>query len=91
MKHLLLLFLFIFSLGAQDEKEEKEEELPHPAAGFCKAMGVNVYEVKLNEKASSALYYVAQQYIRAHNLQIQEEETSTDFWLTFETLISGVN
>ena len=91
MKHLLLLFLFIFSLGAQDEKEEKEEELPHPAAGFCKAMGVNVYEVKLNEKSSSALYYVAQQYIRAHNLQIQEEETSTDFWLTFETLISGVN
>ncbi|MCM8543162.1 MAG: hypothetical protein NE328_23035 [Lentisphaeraceae bacterium] len=92
MRHLLVLFLFIFSLGAQEDKEEeKEEELPHPAAGFCKAMGINVYEVKLNEKESSSLYYVAQQYIRAHNLDIQDEKTSDVFWLTFETLISGVN
>lgn len=92
MKQLLIVLLLISSLGAQEKKEEKKEvELPHPSISFGKAMGVDVNEIKLNSKERTAVYYVAQQYIRAHNLAIQDEKTNDGFWLTFETLISGVN
>ena len=85
-----LFILFIFSsllLGAQEE----EKQLPHPAAGFCKAMNVDIYGLGLSKKDQDAIFFSAQQYLKAHTMALQEDKTTNTFWIAFETLISGVS
>lgn len=87
MRYFLALLFFVNFLGAQ----EGEGNIPHPADSFCKALGVDVYQLKLGQNEANTIFHVAQQYIKAHSMMIQNDMAGDTFWITVETLLAGVN